>query len=735
MAISNNQQYWLDRSTAILILNEKKALEYERDLRYAYDQAIERITKEVEAFYGRYAGELGIDLADARKRLNPKELASFQKRAKQYLAEMERLGDAAFTDEYREYIQTLSGRAYISRIEELKANIRHNIETLTTGYNNGLGDTMKAAYEEGFYRSIFEIENAGFDISFTTPGGKQLEAAVKEKWLGENYSDRIWKDKNRLINRINLIIPQEFVRGRSVQQVAEDLAAQMNVSYSNAQRLIRTEINHISNKGTMQAYKESEVVDRYQYMATLDNRTSDICRELDGKVFDLKDAQVGVNQPPLHPYCRSTTIPYFPDDNIGRLLDDRVARDEDGRGKTIQLGENKDYFDWVNDNTSEAYRQAAVERRKKFLGIQTTMTPEQRAQAINNIMSNKEFMLISEPRRALLQADLEKAPAEFVKVVEDAIKEKSFALKLNGDSSYYRHRQGIIVLDEKQTDERWVKSFWHEFGHYIDDTGTNGLKLTVNLEGTDYLFDGITARAEYKYRYDDKTPSDLQGFLDSVAPDKYAVNGTQIMLKGTDIVVGMQDGDDADIDLKLLSETNGKLKTDLGYYECNNFLKNLGQPVKPNFNDYFETYTTPKLQKVKQRPRYKNADADYDKALSSYYDNLREWETKNADAINKSQDMWAQYEIRRQSISGITDTIDGLARGNLSMSIFWSGHEAEYYRTNSNHIAEGFAHWFQMNLQQDKEAMKYAKKYIPTATSIFRNCFDDLIYQTYGREY
>ncbi|KYG90374.1 hypothetical protein A0U40_18230 [[Bacillus] sp. KCTC 13219] len=49
--------------------------------------------------------------------------------------------------------------------------------------------------------------------------------------------------------------------------------------------------------------------DRYQFLATLDLRTSDICASLDGKKFATKDKQAGVNCPPMHPNCRSTTIP------------------------------------------------------------------------------------------------------------------------------------------------------------------------------------------------------------------------------------------------------------------------------------------------------------------------------------------------------------------------------------------------------------------------------------------
>ena len=48
-------------------------------------------------------------------------------------------------------------------------------------------------------------------------------------------------------------------------------------------------------------------------MASLNERTCEICGELDGKVFFVKDAKPGANYPPLHPNCRCTTIEYDED--------------------------------------------------------------------------------------------------------------------------------------------------------------------------------------------------------------------------------------------------------------------------------------------------------------------------------------------------------------------------------------------------------------------------------------
>ena len=370
MPAISSKEYWQKRSELNLIQNEKSASQYERQLKKAYEETIRSIRKEVQAFYQRHSDETGVTLTSARRRLKPGEQMDFQKQARKYLDEVERLGDKAFTAEYRDYLKKLSGRAYISQMDELVTNIRHNIETLSTGYNAGLGNTLKDAYETGYFSTMFDAQKrAGVGVSFTAPGGKQLETAIREKWLGQNYSNRIWADKKKLTDNIEQMLSQEFVRGRGPNDIARDFADRLNVSYSNAQRLIRTEINYISNKGSLQAYKDTGIVEKYRYLATLDSRTSDICRELDGEVFEIKEAKVGVNLPPLHPYCRSTTIPHFDDDDIGELIEDRIARDDDGKGRSVRLGENLKFFDWVEKYGSESFKKKVTAQRAKFKGM------------------------------------------------------------------------------------------------------------------------------------------------------------------------------------------------------------------------------------------------------------------------------------------------------------------------------------------------------------------------------
>lgn len=93
-------------------------------------------------------------------------------------------------------------------------------------------------------------------------------------------------------------------------KTARLLRERFNVSTNAAARLIRTETNYYENQAELDAYKEMGV-EEYQFIATIDTKTSEVCQHLDHKVFKIKDAKPGVNMPPMHPNCRSTIAAYL----------------------------------------------------------------------------------------------------------------------------------------------------------------------------------------------------------------------------------------------------------------------------------------------------------------------------------------------------------------------------------------------------------------------------------------
>lgn len=156
-----------------------------------------------------------------------------------------------------------------------------------------------------------------------------------------NFSERIWKNKDKLINEVHTTLTQNILRGQDPQKAIDTIAKKMQTSKYNAGRLVMTEEAYFSSAAQKEAFAELGV-EQYEIVATLDTHTSDICRSLDGKVYPMKDYQAGVTAPPFHVWCRSTTAPYFEDD-FGEI-GERAARDENG--KTYSVPADMTYAEW-----------------------------------------------------------------------------------------------------------------------------------------------------------------------------------------------------------------------------------------------------------------------------------------------------------------------------------------------------------------------------------------------------
>lgn len=353
-------KYWADRALNELLMGERSVLEYEDALLQAYTIALREIKKDIDAFYTRYARENKITYAEARKRLTTPELKEFQALIKRWLREAQA---GKWSPEYIRYLEKLAGAKYVSRLEMLEADVRYQIELIEQGKYVNMTDLMSINYLASFYDRSYTLAH-GMEVAvrFNAVSKSGLEKAVKTKWSQHSYSQLIWNDRDRLVRAISTIIPQSFSRGLHSNQLGDMIAKEMNTSRNRGRTLARTEVNYICNQADLDAYKAADI-ESYDYLATLDMRTSEICRSLDGTTHKVSHAKVGVNFPPMHPNCRSTTVPHFEDDEE---LADRVARDEAGDGRTIKVPRKMTQEEYINTYVPEGDRERLLAFRKKF---------------------------------------------------------------------------------------------------------------------------------------------------------------------------------------------------------------------------------------------------------------------------------------------------------------------------------------------------------------------------------
>jgi len=103
-------------------------------------------------------------------------------------------------------------------------------------------------------------------------------------------------------------------QAKSISQLIAAGGQSTAVSNNQVLSLVRTSINQVANAAAMQTYEANpDITDSYRYVATLDSRTSAICRALDGKVFKYGQGPT----PPQHFGCRSTIVAVIKDSLLG----------------------------------------------------------------------------------------------------------------------------------------------------------------------------------------------------------------------------------------------------------------------------------------------------------------------------------------------------------------------------------------------------------------------------------
>lgn len=202
--------------------------------------------------------------------------------------------------------------------------------------NNVTENILLDSFKNSYYRTTYTLDKTvEFTSSFSLLKKEFIEQAVFQKYKGAMFSDRIWKNKELLVNRLNDTITNALVQGKAVDKVAKDITNTFNASAYESKRLIRTELARVVGEAQNKVYKDSDIVIEVMFSATLDGSTSAICSELDGQYFDKNKAP----SIPQHPNCRSCIIAIAKDYNPTTRLDN----------ETKENIEYKNYNEWFRE--------------------------------------------------------------------------------------------------------------------------------------------------------------------------------------------------------------------------------------------------------------------------------------------------------------------------------------------------------------------------------------------------
>lgn len=392
--------YWADRFVSEEERRDRDNRRYYSTIEKEYNKALAGLDKDIEYWLGRIAKNNDISLSGAKELLSKKELQEFKWTVEEYIQKGKENG---VSGQWLKQLENASARVHIQRLEALKIQIQDRIENMYTTKDRSMEDYLCRVYKDTYYHTVFEIDKGigSIQSSFNKLDDRKVSQIIHKPWAidGKDFSTRIWEDKANLVNTLHTGLTQSLIRGGNLDDVVNDISQFVSSKIKNkkyiASRLVTTESAAYASKAQEQAYKDLSV-DKYEILATLDLHTSDICQDLDGKIFDRKDYQVGVTAPPFHPNCRTVTVPWFPDDvDTG----ERAARGKDG--KVGYVPQNMTYKEWYNKYVEQKFEENGIIEKRKELSeefkeieskLKTKNIVYQKVSNLNGKISDKDII-------------------------------------------------------------------------------------------------------------------------------------------------------------------------------------------------------------------------------------------------------------------------------------------------------------------------------------------------------
>lgn len=289
---------WMERAKQRVLENAEITDQSVKEIMFLFDEAAWTLETEINAMFQKYATENGLTNAEASKLLTGSEYSRWKKGIDEYLKEAE--GNSKTLLE----LNTLAMKSRISRKEQMLATVYQTMITLSrdteTKLTNLLGDMFKTNYYRGCY-DMQSILGGGFNVSKVDE--KMLFRILKHPWSGENYSQALWENTDKLAALAKRELTMGFMMGSSVQRMAKEINDVMGKGRYAVERLVRTESSYFSNQGELASYREMGIAE-YTFLGG----GCEDCQILNGQDFPVDEAEVGVNLPPIHPNCRCTIL-------------------------------------------------------------------------------------------------------------------------------------------------------------------------------------------------------------------------------------------------------------------------------------------------------------------------------------------------------------------------------------------------------------------------------------------
>lgn len=173
----------------------------------------------------------------------------------------------------------------------------------------------EGSYQHRALQSVLPAQVAGQLALNTISANQVYAAAMARPFQGKLLSEALIGIEAARAARIRDAIRMGFVEGETISQMVRRLRGTRTNGYADglleidrrgAEALVRTAISHTSDFARQAVYEaNSDLIEEWEFLATLDGRTTITCASLSGKTFKIGEGP----RPPRHWGCRSTSVP------------------------------------------------------------------------------------------------------------------------------------------------------------------------------------------------------------------------------------------------------------------------------------------------------------------------------------------------------------------------------------------------------------------------------------------
>lgn len=347
--------YWDKRYLRIKAQELQNTADYENNLKSRLSSLEYELEQEANTWYSKYANNHDIDPDTAKKLLSTVGSTN-------WTMTLEEFKRKAIKGGYTKELDSEYFKSRIARLQNLEEQLKEISSRFASDETDSLSNELTNQFQETYMTTIFntQVQQNKITSEFARFNEDQIKYIVNQPWHKEDFSKRVWKNYHEeLPNQLVDVMLRETFMGYSPQSVTKMFQQRFEgIRRHQIHRLVITEMGHIAEQATSKAYEESGI-EEFQYMATLESHTCEVCAHLDGEIFKMSEKKEGINYPLIHPHCRCTTVPHIEGlpDVKRRWMRDPIT----DKGRSI---ENMSYNDWY-----KAMQQIAAD---SIIGIRTS---------------------------------------------------------------------------------------------------------------------------------------------------------------------------------------------------------------------------------------------------------------------------------------------------------------------------------------------------------------------------